>query len=159
MLALYRCFLHLYPREYRRCFGEEMSRVFDAARKSVAHNFRERSRFCVREIKGLLAGAAREHLRRELGCEIDLRRLEMRPEFHFPRSTIFLMLVLFAGVVLTIVKATSVELAYGETPGTVWPSLVSILVCMVLVMGAGAGIVWSILHALGRTGSQRIAKM
>ena len=83
----------------------------------------------------------------------------MRPEFHFPRSTVVLMLVIFAGVVLTIVRATGVEVAYGVRLGTVWPSLISILVCMVLTMFTSAAIGWGILHMLGRTGAHRMANI
>lgn len=83
----------------------------------------------------------------------------MRPEFRFPRSTVLLMLILFAGVVLTIVKATSVELAYGITLGTVWPSLLSVLVAMVVTMSAAAAIGWGILHSLRRSGVRRLAAM
>ena len=59
----------------------------------------------------------------------------MQPQFRFPRSTVFLMLVIFAGVVLTIAKASSIA---GDTSGGVWPSLMSVMVLMVLGMCAAA---------------------
>ena len=113
MLTLYYCLLYFYPREYRRCFGQEMFWVFSTAHDGLSANLRARIGFCFREVRGLLWGAMREHIRGITGPTNSVRRFEMRPEFHFPRSTVFLMLVIFAGVVLTIVKATSVELAYG----------------------------------------------
>lgn len=159
MLTLYRCLLYLYPAAYRQEFGEEMKSVFCEARPSMAQNRAARFRFGAREVRGLIFSVVREHLHAFMGSGNSFRRLEMRPEFHFPRSTVFLMLAIFAGVVLTIAKATGVELAYGVTLGTVWPSLISILVCMALSMFAVAAIGWGILHALGRTGAHRMANM
>lgn len=75
----------------------------------------------------------------------------MQPEFRFPRSTVFLMLVIFAGVVLTIMKAASV--AGGLA---VWPSLVSVLVFMLLTMCTAAALVLGILHGLRRSGVHRL---
>ena len=77
----------------------------------------------------------------------------MQSQFRFPRSTVFLMLVIFAGVVLTIRMASSVA---GDTVGSVWPSLISILVFMVLTMSIVAAIVCGILHTLGRSGVHRL---
>lgn len=159
MLALYRCFLYMYPAAYRQEFGDEMTAVFAEARQSTSQNSATRLQFYVREVSGLLCGAMREHLCGFLGPASSFRRFEMRPEFRFPRSTVLLMLILFAGVVLTIVKATSVELAYGIPLGTVWPSLLSVLVAMVVTMSAAAAIGWGILHSLRRSGVRRLAAM
>jgi hypothetical protein len=159
VLTLYHCLLYLYPAAYRQEFGEEMTSVFSEAWQSMASNLAARFQFCTREVQGLIFSAAREHLHVFMGSGNSFRRFKMRPEFHFPRSTVVLMLVIFAGVVLTIVKATSVELAYGVTLGTVWPSLISILLCMIVTMFAVAAIGWGILHALGRTGAHRMANI
>lgn len=78
----------------------------------------------------------------------------MQPQFRFPRSTVFLMLVIFAGTVLTISKAASV--AGGLA---VWPSLVSVLVFLLLTMCKAAVIVWGILHTLRRSGAHRLEKV
>lgn len=84
----------------------------------------------------------------------------MRPEFRFPRSTVFLMWVILAGVVLAIEKAkTVVRLKEGLPPGTitVWDPMLWSMLCallLVIVMVAAAG-VWGILFALRRTGMQR----
>jgi len=77
----------------------------------------------------------------------------MQPQFRFPRSTVFLMLVIFAGVVLTIAKASSIA---GDTVGSVWPSLVSVMVFMLLTMSTAAAVVVGILHTLRRSGIHRL---
>ena len=77
----------------------------------------------------------------------------MQPQFRFPRSTVFLMLVIFAGVVLTIRKASSIA---GDMVGSVWPSLVSVLVFMLLTMCTAAAVVAGILHTLRRSGVHRL---
>lgn len=77
----------------------------------------------------------------------------MQPQFRFPRTTVFLMLVIFAGVVLTIRMASSVA---GDKVGSVWPSLISILVLMVLTMSIAAAIVCGVLHTLRRSGVHRL---
>ena len=83
----------------------------------------------------------------------------MRPGFRFPRSTVFLMCVILAGVVLAIDKAkTVVRMKDGLPPGTmaVWdPMLWSVLFALLLVVAAVAA-VWAILYALRRTGMQRL---
>ena len=63
------------------------------------------------------------------------------------------MLVIFAGVVLTIAKASSIA---GDTSGGVWPSLMSVMVLMVLGMCAAAAVVVGILHTLRRDGVHRL---
>ena len=80
----------------------------------------------------------------------------MQPQFRFPRTTVFLMLVIFAGVVLTIRLASSVA---GDKVGSVWPSLISILVLMVLTMSITAAIVCGILHTLRRSGVHRLENL
>ncbi|MGA8215454.1 MAG: hypothetical protein WB799_17790 [Candidatus Sulfotelmatobacter sp.] len=80
----------------------------------------------------------------------------MQSQFRFPRSTVFLMLVIFAGVVLTIAKASSIA---GDTSGSVWPSLVSVMVLMLLSMCMAAAVVVGILHMLRRSGVHRLEKL
>jgi uncharacterized membrane protein YhaH (DUF805 family) len=63
------------------------------------------------------------------------------------------MVVIFAGVVLTIAKASSIA---GDTVGSVWPSLISVLVFMLLTMCTAAAVVWGILHSLRRSGVHRL---
>jgi hypothetical protein len=159
MLALYRGLLYLYPLGYRHEFAGEMTSVFREAKQAVGNEgFIARVSFCAREIGGLLSGALRQHFRSITGSEIPFRRFAMRPQFRFPRSTVFLMLVIFAGVTLTIAKASSIQVKYGAI-GSVWPSLLSTLAFMVLTMWAVAVIVWGILFALRRTGMHRLANV
>ena len=77
----------------------------------------------------------------------------MRPEFRFPRSTVFLMCVILAAVVLAIHKAKSVvvinEGLRSETV-TIWDPL--FWLCPLGAVLAVVGAVWGILFALRRTG-------
>jgi hypothetical protein len=156
MLAFYRKLLRLYPPGYFREYGEEMSWVFArtsddvAAKKLVAQCV-----FYTHEFSGVIAGAVRQRL---LGFDGSSRRLEM--EFRFPRSTVVLMWVILAGLLMAIAEAKIVAMRYGaiETR-TVWNMLPwFIVVAAVLVCGAGAA-VWGVLYALRRTGMHRMEKL
>lgn len=151
VLTVYRLFLCLYPASYRHEFGEEMTSVFLEARGDVARD--AKIRFYRHEFCGLFSGALRAHMERLAGPAIPFRRFEMQRQFRFPLSTVFLMLVIFAGVVLTIAKASSIA---GDTSGGVWPSLMSVMVLMVLGMCAAAAVVVGILHTLRRDGVHRL---
>lgn len=150
-LTLYRWLLCLYPRNYRQEFGEEMASVFREARGELAPALPARIGFYQREFSGVFSGALRAHCDRLFGPAIPFRRFDMQPHFRFPRSTVFLMLVIFAAVVLTIAKAASV--AGGLA---VWPSLVSVLAFMLLTMCGAALVVLGILHTLRRSGTHRL---
>ena len=117
--------------------------------------------FCVRELSGLLSGALREQIRTLVGSYdcIPFGRIDMRPELRFPRSTVFLMSVILAAVVLAISKATSIELEYGGTIETVWPGLPWFLATMVALVFLAVTIVWGILFAMRRTGMHRLANL
>jgi hypothetical protein len=77
----------------------------------------------------------------------------MQTQFRFPRSTVVLMLAITAGVMLTIAKASSVA---GNTLGSAWSALLSLLVLMLVGMSAAAALVWGILHTLRRSGVHRL---
>jgi hypothetical protein len=77
----------------------------------------------------------------------------MQPQFRFPRSTVFLMMVIFGGVVLTIRMASSVA---GDSLRAIWPSLISVLLLMLLGMSTAAAVVWGILHSVRRSGVHRL---
>jgi hypothetical protein len=96
MTQLYRSLLYLYPGGYRREFGEEMSFVFGEARRAANQGFSSCTKFWLKEVAGLLSGAAREHFHGLTGShgENSSRRLNMR---RFPRSTIILMIVILIG--------------------------------------------------------------
>ena len=162
MLRLYRCLLYFYPADYRREFGDEMAAVYLQARNVTAGGrVTAGATFYAREIVGLISGAVRGHVRRLVGWGdwVPSRRFDMRPQFRFPRSTVFLMCAILAGVVLAIEKARIVvQMKEGLPHGTtaVWdPMLWSLLLALALVLAAVASI-WGILFALRRTGMQRL---
>ena len=153
VLTVYCWLLCLYPESYRDQFGEEMTCVFRDARSAVPPALTAKASFYGRELFGLLSGALWAHFDRMFSLGIPFRRFDMQPQFRFPRSTVFLMLVIFAGVLLAIAKAGSVA---GDTLGSAWPSLVSVLVFMLLSMCAAAEVVLGILHTLRRSGVHRL---
>jgi hypothetical protein len=162
MLTLYQALLYAYPTAYRREYAAEMLAVFSEAKQALPNEpLRQRLSFWARELTGLLCNALREQLYALLGSHgwIPFRRFDMRPEFRFPRSTVFLMTLVLAGVVLAIEKATTIELKYGSTLGTVWPSLPAFFLVMSVSMAMLAAIVWAILFALRRTGMHRLANI
>ncbi len=126
MPAFYRRLLYLYPRRYRREYADEMASVFREAHEEVSTgSFTERVSFRLRETCGLLAGAVQEHIRNITGSDpsISFRGYNMRPEFRFPRSTLFLMFVIFGGVILAMEKANTIQVKYAAGAGSIWPSL------------------------------------
>lgn len=77
MNRFYRLLLRLYPREFRETFGAEMSAVFEqAAPEARRAGWWASVRFFVRELGGLVAGAAAAWACRR-GPALDLRK--MRP--------------------------------------------------------------------------------
>ena len=82
----------------------------------------------------------------------------MRPQYRFPRSTVFLMCVILAGVVLAIAKArdvaTSVPLPHEAM--VVWNSMPLFLLLFPMLAGAAVLAVWGLLFALRRTGMHRL---
>jgi hypothetical protein len=93
-LTLYRRLLCLYPGSYREEFGEEMTSVFRDARGALPPALAVSVSFYGREFSGLLSGALRAHFGRLFGPALSFRRFYMQPQFRFPRSTVFLMLVI-----------------------------------------------------------------
>lgn len=162
MLSFYRGLLYLYPSLYRREYGDEMVCVFrNAEADARAAGIKERFSFRVRETLGLVAGAARERVRSVTGNypSISFRRFEMRREFRFPRSTVFLMSVIFAGVILVMEKANTIMVTYAAGGGSIWPSLPWFLGIAFSLTGTVAVAVWGIRFALGRTGAQRLENL
>jgi hypothetical protein len=162
MLRFYRWLLYLYPSLYRREFADEMISVFrDAQAEVSAGSFGERICFRARESGGLLAGALQQHIRIISGSYqlISFTRCNMRPEFRFPRSTVFLMSIIFAGVILVMEKAHTIQLKYAAGVGSIWPSLPWFLGLTLLFTLATVIVVWGILFALGRTGVHRLANI
>jgi drug/metabolite transporter (DMT)-like permease len=155
MVGLYRSLLRLYPADYFHEYAAEMTFVFSQAQATTCgQSLRVRALFWAREISGVVAGALRQ---RFFGPDWNLsRRFDMRPEFRFPRSTVFLMCVILAGVLLAIQQAESISFKYGgpETI-TVWSNLPwpLLFVLVALCIGVAA---WGILFALRRTGVHRL---
>jgi hypothetical protein len=162
VINLYRCLLYLYPAAYRHDFAREMALVFLESERAIRTEcLAARIVFYARELSGLLSGALREQVRTLVGSYhcISFGRFDMRPEFRFPRSTVFLMSVILAAVVLTIAKATSIELKYGGALETVWPGLPLFLAVMLGLVCLTVVIVWGILFAMRRTGMHRLANL
>lgn len=173
MLALYRSLLRLYPTAYRYKYGDEMACVFgelhsEARGKSV----RTRGLFYIREIAGLLFGALDEHSRVIAGSHpwvpipsFSSRRFTMGTEFRFPKSTAVLMVVILAGVILTIEKATAIQdsLPYANPHlPPIQPSHFTFFPAMAVIFlsaYAVAVIGWVILFALRRSGVHRLSEM
>jgi len=163
-LALYEGLLRLYPRAYRQQFSEEMIAVF---REAGADVHRKGSlvtaNFYLREVGGLFRGALAEHARHILGGRVPFPlssgRVDMRPEFRFPRFTVFLMSIIFGGVILAMEKANTIQVKYAAGADSIWPSLPWFLGLTLLLICSTVSVVWGILFALGRTGVQRLANL
>ena len=162
MLRFYRWLLYLYPQFYRHEYADEMVSVFRDAQTAVrAGSLKERICFPVRESFGLLAGALRERIRIITGGyrSISCGGFDVRPEFRFPRSTVFLMFLIFGSVILAMEKANTIQVKYAAGSGSIWPSLPWFLGFTLLLTCALAMVGWGILFALGRTGAHRLANI
>ena len=160
MLTVYCFLLSLYPRSYRDEFGEEMTCVFREAQSDVPQSLAAKLSFYRREFCGILSGALRAHFDSLFGPTVPFRRFYMQPQFRFPRSTVFLMLVILAGVMLAIEKAKIVVQMNEGLPletVAVWHPLFWLYPFAVVLAVVGA--VWGILFALHRTGMHRLDRM
>lgn len=169
MQAFYRCLISLYPAVYRERFGEEMIEVFrDIQRDSASQNAFTRGVFCLREMRGLLHGALREHAR-ALGARFDLplpmRRFEMRSGFRFPKATAVLMTIILAGVVVAIERGEAIQRSLPDASpklGPIQPAHFQFLpwiLGMLAFFYAVGSIGWIILFALHRSGVHRLAEV
>ena len=163
-LTLYRWLLYLYPGHYRAHFGEEMASVFRDARSDLPPTLIARISFYQREFHGLLSGTVRAHLDRLFRPATPFRRFSMRTQFRFPRSTVFFMGVILAGVWLAIHEAQNiVQMKQGLPPATAtaWgPMLWGLLFALALILAAVAAAAgWGVLFALRRTGLHRLETM
>lgn len=157
VLTAYRWLLSLYPESYRDEFGEEMTSVFCDARSALPPALAAATSFYRREFFGLLSGGVRARLNSLFGPVIPFRRLDMQPQFRFPRSTVFLMLVILAGVLLAIEKAKTVQVKYGpDEVMVVWNSLPWFLLLFPVMAYAAVAAAWGLLFVLGRTGMHRL---
>jgi hypothetical protein len=163
----YRLLLYLYSASRRREYGEGMTAVFLAASADRRTKpYAPRAAFYLREITRLLCGAFHEHLRlRSDAGWFCPRRFAMRSEFRFPKSTIALMSVILAGVILAIEKgkavAASVPYANPHLPPIrplppTFPQAIGIMFVAAYLV---AIVAWAVLFAFGRSGIHRIAEL
>ncbi len=170
MLPLYQSLLHLYPSAYRQQFAEEMIAVFrevnaDAQRKGGIVT----AKLYLREIAGLFRGAIAEHARRILGSDVlfplSSRRFAMRSQFRFPKSTVFLMTVILAGVVLAIQRADAIRASVVDVNPPVvtiqptQPTFLPTFALMFLGVYIAGALGWLVLFALRRSGVHRLSEM
>ena len=85
----------------------------------------------------------------------------MRSEFRFPRATILLMVMIFAGMILAIEAGRDIQVQYssGANPATVWSALPGAFAFLFLLAGAAGAAGYAILFALQRSGVQQYFKV
>ena len=174
-MRAYQSMLRLYPRAYREQFGAEMRQVFDDVCAAMAHeNLGSRLTFLLSEFRGLLWGAATEHIR-ALGAPhgfefFGKRSLYMQPERRFSRTAIFFMTLVLGVIVLTIVKAQGIAyyMEHVRFGGKVapfsssladWPShwgLVASIALFFVITWLAAIAAWTIAHSMRRSGVHRL---
>jgi len=138
MLRLYRVLLRLYPVRFAGEFGEEMlSVVRELYRDCRAEGLFARTRFGLREVSGLLAGALREQVYKP---DWKLSGGTMR-SYRFPRWTIVLMILIFCAVNTAIEKGrlASIQLSGGHAVSHWW-TLPGVFLSVFAVLG-GVGFV------------------
>lgn len=160
MLGIYRSLLYCYPSAYRHEFGPEMEAVFRQAEEAAEReSVRIKAVFFLREFSGLVSGAIEQHLRSSFGfgAGFQLRRFHMRPQFRFPRSTVFLMCVILAGVAFAIEKAQQIQASL--TGNQLRTDTAAPLILTFIIVYVAAAVGWGILFALRRTGLHRLDKV
>ena len=160
MRRLYRSLLFLYPAPYRCEFADEMTYVFlQAEADTSSHSVGMRGAFDLREILGLMSGAVHTHICSLLGVDDwnSFRRFNMRPQFRFPRSTVFLMCVILAGVTFAIQKAQHIQATLTGTPVRNQTAVPLLVTFAIVYAAAAAG--WAILFALNRSGTHRLSSL
>ena len=169
MSLLFRTLVCLYPAAYRLEFSNEMLSVLTDRRADLNDRASAHILFCARESAGLLLGAVREHLRySHILQQIPIppqRRLFMRSDFRFPKSTVTLMIVILAAVFYAIEKAKSLQYSLPSTApafGPVAPAHVAVIPSFFLALAAVlacATLGWIILFALRRSGLHRLSNL
>jgi hypothetical protein len=169
MLPFFRHLLNLYPPAYRREFGEEMLGVLIEMHSEVQQKHPPaRAIRYAREAGGLLRGALREHARIIFFSQafplFPQRRLTMRSEYKFPKATVGLMTVILGVVLVAIEKAKAIsESVAPANPaiGPIQPMHFSIVAALELlgVVCVGGAMVWAVLFALHRSGTQRFSNL
>jgi len=170
MRALLRSLLYLYPAAYRAEYGEEMRIVLEEVQTQAKKTgpLAQALSFA-REAAGLVHGALEEHAHGILFPQdfsfIPQRRLSMRSEFRFPKAAVALMSVILAAVVVAIdkAKAISVSAPHASLPmGPIQPlhySVISTLLITLAGLGVCGVLLWAVLFALHRSGTQRLSDL
>ncbi len=182
-MTAYESLLRLYPRAYREEFGEEMMQVFRQVRSEMKReNLIARWAFYLSELRGLLGGAASEHIR-ALGAPhgfefFGKRGLYMQPERRFSKSAIVFMTLVLGVIVEIIAKGqgmsrylfheytvngrTVIELRQNVSLGNSiweWPSswgLLSGIAVGFAIAFVAATIAWTIAHSMRQSGPERL---
>ena len=170
MPSLFRSLLYLYPAAYRQQYGEEMMDVL----LEVKSEQRRKGPMTLavtyfREAGGLLQGALQEHTRKVLFHQgfpnFSSRRLTMRSEFRFPKSTVTLMTIILLALALTIDKAKSIQASVPPQDTYVGPIQTEhfTIVGTFLIVFASAcvlgAILWAVLFLMNRSGMQRLSQL
>jgi hypothetical protein len=168
--SFFRALIYLYPTAYRQEFGDEMLTVLG----ELTEEMKERgslpqliSHF--HETGGLLLGAVREHIR-NLGLAPDFsivsqRRLAMRSDFRFPKSTVTLMGIILIAITVAIEKAKAIQQSIPSSHtdvGPIQPAYVSIVpgfLVALAIVSAGGVLLWAVLFVLHRSGIQRFSEL
>src|SRR5689334_5733288 len=112
MLRAYRSLLYLYPAVCRDEFRDEMVYVFSCAQADLRSRDRmfALTSFYAPELSSLLTAAAKARFCSLFGFNywVPFRTFDMRSGYKFPRSTVLLMFVILAGVLMAINKAKDV---------------------------------------------------
>jgi len=171
VLLLYHFLVHLYPATYRGEYGEEMLAVLsEVLTENQKKGVMARIVSAVCEIAGLLCGALREHIRNIAGSirveKSFSRRVTMRSDFRFPKTTVTLMALVLLAVFLAIEKGKDIQasIAYANPQvGPIHPTQQLALLPTLLLVLAFACLMgafgWAMLFALRRTGSQRLSNV
>ena len=180
-MTAYESLLQLYPRSYREQFGREMLEVFREARADVAsRGLAARLAFYFSEVRGVLGGAAGEHIR-ALGAPhgfefFGKRSLYMQPERKFSWTAIVFMTLVLGIAIEIIIYGQGVAydmsrvigakgvLPLGAQPPlghslSDWPTNWSLVVSIVIFFGItwiAALIAWFVAHATRRSGVHRL---
>jgi hypothetical protein len=157
MLSLYEHLLRLYPGPYRQQFADEMLSVFNQLQcENSIHPRLRRGIFYVREIAGVLRGAAGERYRSLRGEDLGLFEggFMMRDGFRFPKATAVLMTLILAGIVVAIQKGEAIQASLPASNPQIGPIqpvhsvMLSSIVSSLLIFYAAGSIGWIILLAL-----------
>jgi len=170
MLALYQLLLSLYPASYRDEYQQEMLSVLaELNEESSQHSWPAQLLLGARETAGLLRGALQEHFYACTGFDpldgFPNRRIPMRSEFRFPKTTVTLMAIILVAIIVAIEKAKAISesIPPSSTPvGPIRPEYVGVVPAFLIALGS-AGVMgligWAILFALRRSGIHRLSSV